>query len=342
MGSLRGPFGFLLLICLLLVAAPAAAVDESTRSLIREISAEGVAAYQEGDYELARQKLDQAFSMLPTAPLGLWSARTLEKLGLLVEARERYLAAERARTDSGGDRDLQKRAKVEAAAEREQLEARIPKLVVRVKGSAGTVGDPSSEATLTVAGKTLPAAFLGTAIPVNPGTLEIVVERKGERAQTTVTISEGARREVTLALAPLAKEEPIPLEEPSEETAASSQPRHDEAPAEAKKSSWQPIAGWIGIGLGVGGLAVGAVGSALVYDKLGALGCDSNGCPVGTDPGQMAAGNSLRTMSTVGYIAGGMLVATGVTLLLTAPKKERQVAVRPAPGGAALIFSGTF
>jgi len=340
MGSARGPFACLLAFVLLL-AGPAAAVDESTRSMIREISGEGVAAYQDGDYEQARQKLDQAFSMLPTAPLGLWSARTLEKLGLLVEARERYLAAERAPIDPGGDRELQKKAREEAASEREALQARIPKVVVRLRAGPETEGDPNQEVTLTVAGKSLPAAFVGTAIPVNPGTVEITAVRKGERARKTIDMEAGERQEVILVLQPAPAGEPAL--EPAQATPRAEPGAVDDEPKEPKsKGSWQPVAGWIGVGLGVGGLALGGIGSALVYDKLATLECDESGCPPGTSADEMAAGNSLRTMSTVGYIAGGVLLATGVTLLLTAPKKQRQVGLRPTPGGAAVVFSGTF
>jgi hypothetical protein len=341
MGSARGPFACLLAFVLLLLAGPAAAVDEATRSMIREISGEGVAAYQDGEYELARQKLDQAFSMLPTAPLGLWSARTLEKLGLLVEARERYLAAERAPTDPGGDRELQKQARQDAVSEREALEARIPKVVVRLRAGPATEGDPSRDVTLSVGGKSLPAAFVGTAIPVNPGRLQITAVRNGEHATKDIDIDAGERKEVTLVLQPGPPADPVTEADPAAPVAEPGAV-HDEAKEPKSRGSWQPIAGWIGIGLGVGGLALGGVGSALVYDKLGALDCDGEGCPPGTSAEEMAAGNSLRTMSTVGYVVGGVLLATGVTLLLTAPKKDRQVGLRSTPGGAAVFLSGTF
>lgn len=343
MVSLRDPFALLALVLVLSAAAPAQAVDESTRSMIREISSEGVALYQAGDYERARKKLDQAYSMLQTAPLGLWSARTLEKLGLLVEARERYLGAERAPIDPGGDRNPQLQARADAVEERRALEARIPKVVIHVQSDGAEEG----EVTLTVAGKQLPAAFVDTAIPVNPGTIEIVVARRGMQASRKLQLDEGERKEVTLTLEPLPEgatpvestdEKQSPEEDSTEGSAAADERRNPQS----KKGSWQPVAGWIGVGLGVGGLVVGGVGSGLVYGKLDSLGCDGSGCPVGTDPDEMAAGNSLRVMSTVGYIAGGVLLATGVTLLITAPKKERQVAVRSMPGGGMLVVSGSF
>src|SRR5688572_10139010 len=79
------------------------AIDETTRVLLRKLSSDGVAAHEGGDYEHAVEKLEKAWSILQTPPLGLWSGRALEKLGRLVEASERYMAAKRAPIDTGGD-----------------------------------------------------------------------------------------------------------------------------------------------------------------------------------------------------------------------------------------------
>jgi hypothetical protein len=46
----------------------------------------------------------------------------------------------------------------------------------------------------------------------------------------------------------------------------------------------------------------------------------------------------MRTVSTIGFIAGGVFAATGVTLLLTAPKQQSgpRVGLFLTPTGASL------
>jgi hypothetical protein len=64
----------------------AQAVDDATRGAARTLGYDGVKAYNAGDYAVADQKLEKAYRVLKVPSLGLWSARTLVKLGRLVEA----------------------------------------------------------------------------------------------------------------------------------------------------------------------------------------------------------------------------------------------------------------
>src|SRR5688572_8413330 len=168
------------------------AVDEATRAALRDLGTEGVQAYQAGDYAAAREKLEEAFSIMRTAPLGLWSARALEKSGLLVQASERYLAAERAPLDPEGDQAAQIDARASAAKEREALQPRIPKLKVRVEGADG------ADVTLIVGEKEVPKALIGKSLPVNPGTVVVTARSGDAEASGTVEIGEGEAKELVL------------------------------------------------------------------------------------------------------------------------------------------------
>lgn len=187
---------FLTLVAMLsvLTARPAFAVDEATRAALRDLGTEGVQAYQAGDYQTARQKLEEAFSIMRTAPLGLWSARALEKSGLLVQASERYLAAERAPLDSEGDQQAQIDARAAAREEREALLPRIPKLTVRIEGADG------ADVTLSVGGKEVPKALIGKSLPVNPGTVEVAAKSGAAEAKGTAELAEGESKSLVLAL----------------------------------------------------------------------------------------------------------------------------------------------
>lgn len=49
-----------------------------------------------------------------------------------------------------------------------------------------------------------------------------------------------------------------------------------------------------------------------------------------------------RTWMAVSFAAGGLLLATSVTLLLVEPDTAGGVAAAPAPGGGVLVWSGRF
>jgi Tfp pilus assembly protein PilF len=116
--------------------------DASTRASARQLGNTGVEAYQAGDYKTASDKLEKAYRILNAPSLGLWSARALKANGKYVEASERYLEVTRLEV-SGGDVALQKKAQADAAAELEELRAKIPSLVIEVKGaSAGKPRHP--------------------------------------------------------------------------------------------------------------------------------------------------------------------------------------------------------
>ena len=53
---------------------------------------------------------------------------------------------------------------------------------------------------------------------------------------------------------------------------------------------------------------------------------------------------TMATLSTAGFIVGGALVATGVTLFLTAPATKTPIAAHPmfGPGQAGLAIDGAF
>lgn len=327
---------------------PAWAVDEATRAAVRDLGTEGVKAYQAGDYAAAREKLDEAFSVLRTAPLGLWSARALEKLGLLVQANERYLAAERAPIDSEGDPAAQQEAKATAAQEREALLPRIPRLTVRIEGA-----DPATVA-LIVAGKDVPPALVGKPLPVNPGKVEVTARSGEAEAQAAAELAEGEAKEVVLTFDGSATPAAVATEgEPTQPA--------DGAPASEKglvARKWPAfVAGGVAV---VGGVIWTIFGVQSIDAKGQAEACGDTGstCDTAAEENQLRqqawdAGN----VATVGMVVTGVGLATAGVLWFTLPgggsSKEsagasrglhlgpiERVQVGVRPGG--LTLRGTF
>lgn len=94
-------------------------------------------------------------------------------------------------------------------------------------------------------------------------------------------------------------------------------------------SSSQRTLGWIGVGIGAAGLAVGAGAGVGVAGKYGELSTKCNNDRVCSRQYayDLNTYNTLKTISTTGFIVGGVVTAVGVTILLTCPRKPSQPAV---------------
>jgi hypothetical protein len=81
--------------------------------------------------------------------------------------------------------------------------------------------------------------------------------------------------------------------------------------------------GWIGVGVGAAGVVLGATTGLMVALKYGDLNtkCPNNDCH-GLYSSEVSGYHTTRTLSTVGFVVGGIAAAAGVTLLFTTPKEK--------------------
>jgi len=341
----------LLLAAFLLAGTPALAqeVDETTRAAARQVGRDGLEAYKQGQYEDALEKLNRAYDVMKAPTLGLWTARTMVQLGLLVEASERYIEVTRLQA-TGGDTALQEEAIAVAAEERAQLRPRIPQLKLVVEGA------PLDQVQVQLDGKDVPTSLLGLPGPVNPGVRKAVATFGTQSVTEEATLSERDSKVLTLrfgqpppaatALAPAPVAAPAaPASSPTAVTPASPQPAPTQpADTSPARGSVQRTLGWVSLGIGGVGLVVGGVTGAMVLSKQKELEssdeCVNEACgPVEYD--RVDEYNALRPISTAGFIVGGVGVAAGLTLLLTAPGREEAATAHVTPwigaGSAGLV-----
>ena len=91
--------------------------------------------------------------------------------------------------------------------------------------------------------------------------------------------------------------------------------------------------GVIGLGVGIG-FGIAAISK---MDQAKTAGCDSTGCPNEAAAQLERTANSRGNYSTIGVVAGGVLIAAGVTLYVLAPSKPP----RAEPATATLMFRPT-
>lgn len=308
--------------------------DPALRSAGRKLALDGIALFQQGRAAEASQKLEKAYTLLPVPSVALWSGRALEQRGLLVEASERFVEASRL-TGFKGDQDVQLQAQKDAARDLEKLLPRIPSLLIAVTGAAG-------EPAVTLDGKLVPAALLGEEQPVNPGAHEIKVSLGARQTARQITLKEGEK-----------KRETVSLTAPPDPTSASPAPAGpvlgtaDAGTSDAGpgQSGARKTVAYVAVAAGGVGLVLGGVTGVLALSKRGSLE-DSGSCKgdvcLPSQRSDVESLDTLRTVSTIGFIAGGVLATTGVVLLLTQPAAAKaellapRLALRIAPNGVSL------
>lgn len=294
--------------------------SDRERAATRQLGIDGLKLYQAGDYAAALEQFQRAHELVGLTTSGLWTARCLAKLGRLVEAAERYLEVTRM-TLPADARPKHVDAQREARQEREELLPRIPKVTLRVLG-------PNETVVAQLDGKAVPSALLGVSQPVDPGSHHFEAAAGQAQAEERFSVAVGDERDVVLRLH-LASGAPLTGSPPPKGGSAPPPPPTDHDGAGADGGSAGPNAqgtiGWIAVGLGGAGVILGAITGGLAADKHSSL---SDHCPDGRCAPEwhddVDAYDTLRPISSVGLIAGGVLLATGLTLVLTAPSDQSQ------------------
>jgi hypothetical protein len=294
-----------------LYALPLAAQpDEATRTAARALGTAGVESYQAGDYAAANDKLEKAYGLLQVPTLGLWSGRALVKLGKWVEATDRFLEVTSLQVPAG-EYAVQKQAQADAMTELKDLSARVPLVSVKVEGAA------LSDCSFTIDAQPVASSLLTAGRLMNPGKHVIEAHRGSDVARTEITVAEGERTTAVLkfpATTPAVVPPPVPPPPIS---------RHETTES---GGSAQRTWGWVTLAAGGVGLAVGGITGGLAVGKKHELesnpNCTGTRC-ASSEQDEVSSYNGMNTISTIGFIGGGVLAATGVVLLLTAPSATR-------------------
>ena len=281
-------------------------VDPGSRAAARRLGYAGVEAYQAGDFATACDKLDRAYQVLRVPTLGMWSARCLAKQGKLVAASERYLEVQR--LDVSGDAAVQKRAQAESARDLEKLSSRIPTLQLRIDGR------PPNDVRVTIDDVAVAPSLVGENRPIDPGAHRVAAMAGTARVDSTVTVGEGEQKAVVLKLPPGRPAESAPVANPEVSNAPAAAPV-DVTANDASSPQTARVVGWTALGVGAAGVAVGGLATVMMLSKQSSIGtCPNNICS-SEQRGNVNSYNTWRTVSSVGFIAGGVLAATGATLV---------------------------
>ena len=288
-----------------LSGAPQARADDK-KVAAQQLFDDANALIKGGDYASACPKFDESQRLDPQIGTLFWLADCQEHTHKLASAWANFVdAAERAA--NAGKASHAKQAQDRADA----LKGRLCKMILVVSDEVQKT--PSLE--IRRDDTPIGAAQFGVPLPVDSGKHVIKVSGSGKRSWETTVEATGESNTFTVTIPALKEEPQIGILPTAAASGTAATP--DEVPGATRRT-----AGFVIGGAGILGLGVGVVLSLVsksVYDPSAshcnaASECDAEGFKMRTDAIRLADG------STVALIAGGVLLAGGVTLWLTAPR----------------------
>jgi hypothetical protein len=254
-----------------------------------------------------------------------------------IDASERSLSLRKAGKFHEALRQLRACASQSCLAEiRDVCEQRISEIAGAmpsvVLSARNREGKELTNVRVDVDGQLLVEHLDGVAVSVDPGTHSFQFDYPdGTRSEQRIVLHEGEKaRAIAATLEPTAAPAragvPGPAVAPSDATSR-----------EVSSGPWKAV-GLVTLAAGAVGLGVGAVfGIEAIIKKNAATSCDSQSvCQTKTDQQTLIDGKNAGDQATVFDVAGGVLAAAGVTILLLAPSPRVQVAPAVGSRGAGL------
>jgi serine/threonine-protein kinase len=324
--------------CALLGSATAQAELPEDKAAADALFDQGRKLFNAGDYAKACEKFAESVRLAPGVGGMLWLADCHQQLGRTATAWSEF-------RDAAAFAAQHKDSAREKVARRHmaELEPKLSKLVI-------VVPKDHLVADLEVKRDDVPigAGAWGTELPVDPGPHTVYARAPGyETWQKQVVLLAGTASVTATITVPLLVRSKVVEPTATATAAAQSDTGTRDAPASGKSGGsnvLRPI-GLAAAGVGLVGVGLGAYFGLKASSKQddSAPHCSGNFC----DPeGRSLRGDAIDAgnASTVLFVAGGVLVAGGLTLFFLAPRLGAKTAVTPlvGPRAAGAGFSGSW
>jgi hypothetical protein len=319
---------------LLLPAGRAAAQSDEDKAAARMLATQGAEALGGSKYGEALDLVSRAEQMFHAPTHLLLIARSQVGLGRLVAAKESYLKLTREELAAGAPPAF-KRAQQEGKDEMTALDAKIASLRIAVEGGG------QQKFTVKMDDQPVSPALLGVYRPVDPGKHEIIVYPVGQApVKSAIDLKDGEKKDLKLTI-PDVVPGGVPVSSIDNPDAVTKpDPRKDAAPP-ASPEFFTPlrIAGVSAAVVGAGGVAVGALFLAKGSSVQRIADQDQDKCmPQGCTPPQRNEIHSLdvdaagkKTIAVIGFAAGGVVLAAGVTMILLGKPASKAAAATVTP-----------
>lgn len=317
------------MLALVLGAATPLTADADDKTRADEQFEFGLSEMQAGRFDIGCPALAESYRLDPAAG-ALFTLAACEaqwgRIASAVEHYEQYLALfEQMTPETQGK---QKGREKTAASQIELLTPKVPKLTI-------TLSDKSPPgSTVKLDGQPIDSAKFGSPVRIDPGEHVVSATADGVAAeQHRITVAQSEHARLYLDLSPGGTSEV--LEDGGDTTPA--------PPPDEPSSGGVPTAAYVAGGIGIVGIAVGAVTGFVALGKKSTIddNCPDRQCNA---EGREAvdSGQSMATISTIGFGIGVVGLATGVVLWLVAPSGESSNvgSSRPLRVGSAHVPGG--
>jgi hypothetical protein len=317
-----------LLLSLVALAALAAAADARAQQASNAQAQfdYGLAEMQAGRYATGCPALAESYRIDPHPGVLFTLGECENKWGKIASALTHYEAyLDLFAHMSDEQKALQKGRDRVSSTQRERLRGQVPQLSVALPSSA------AAGTTVMRDGVPVGAPSLGVPLPIDPGEHVVVAKTPdGALHEMRVTLARGERKALVVDLSAPPAPAPAPAPPPSATVTPAPAPE-EPAPPSSTRRAWA----WIAGGIGVAGLAVGAVAGALVLGDKSTVDAQCQADRSCTPDG-LSASSHARTwglVSDVGFGVGAAGVVTAVVLLLTSPSHPPSVQPTAAARG---------
>jgi hypothetical protein len=287
---------------------------------------EGKKLLEQGHLDEACPKLAESQRLDPGTGTLMTLALCNERAGRTASAWAQFSEALAASKQAG--------RKDRVAEAQKHVEALAPKLSrLRVVVPTGVADVPGLEVQRD--GVTLGRASWGDGAPVDPGDHTVVARAPGKQEWSTLIRVAPNADEKSVTVGPLEDEKKTPMP-PAVPPAAT--PATPATQVESDPGQGQRIVGWIvsGVGLVAVGVGAGFGGYAIALGNDVNARCPSSPCADADAVAKNSDAHAMANVSNVAIIGGAIAMATGVVLVLTAPKHRTTVALVPSPQGVQL------
>jgi hypothetical protein len=229
----------------------------------------------------------------------------------LVEAREQFRLCGTAQCTAAVQGDC--------ATRLADVERSLPSIVLTARDRSGA---DLVEISVSVDGQPLLQRLNGLSVAVNAGPHTFRFERPGVGSlDRVVTVREGEKHQLVAVTFDVSAS---PLGPTAQKSAGAGA-----APKSAGNSPGKTV-GWAMGGAGVVALGLGAISGLIAMVNKGGAHCDSSGV---CDPDTVSGIKSAALLSDIGWVAGGVLLAGGFSLILFTPAgaQGQTAAIRLVP-----------
>lgn len=319
----------------LLAAAPAlgagASIDAATPEQSTAASDKyrtGMTLFQQEKYAEALETFKQSYDTVASPNSHLMVVRTLAKMGKVAAAYAEIDAVIHEAEKATEKSDKYKKTLDAARSEKDDLKTKVGFVVVNVQAS------------VSVAGRDLDSSELGRRVPVDPGSVDVVLKlSSGEEEHRKVDVGPG--RETKIEIAP-------PAASHAAAVAAPAAPCPTSAPIVEQTGINQRTLALVAGGIGVVGFGTFAVFGLLDNGKYSDLqnACKDNVCARALS-NEAETGRTYQTLANVGLGVGIAGVVSSVVLFVTAPSRSKErVGRRASPeiavGPSSVSVRGAF